>query len=135
MFKKLFIASSLVLMAAFTAMAQGPAEPLNVKEGWFAGAGAGLTFGADGLKGKNPEFKVGLPGLQLFGQLEDRLLPFAVTDHVQAAEGKAQLRHADPAGRPLRNQLQPGLSLRRQDDPRLHAERGQPPQHRELGQP
>ena len=67
MLKKLFIASFLVLMAAFAVQAQDPAEPLNIKEGWFAGAGAGLTFGADGLKGNKPEFKVGLPGLQVYG--------------------------------------------------------------------
>ena len=67
MFKKLLIASSLMLMAAFTALAQDPAEPLNIKDGWFAGAGAGITFGADGLKGKDPDFKVGFPGLQVYG--------------------------------------------------------------------
>ncbi|MBO4428264.1 MAG: TonB-dependent receptor [Bacteroidales bacterium] len=67
MFKKLFIAFSLALIAAFAAKAQDPVKLLDPLDGWFAGAGAGLTVGADGLRGGSPDLKAGFPALQLYG--------------------------------------------------------------------
>ena len=63
MFKKLFIAFSLVLIAAFAVKAQEPVKPLSPQEGWFAGAGAGVTLGSDGL---TSGLKAGFPALQLY---------------------------------------------------------------------
>ncbi|MBR1632145.1 MAG: DUF2012 domain-containing protein [Bacteroidales bacterium] len=42
------------------------ADPLPFSQGWFAGAGLGANIGADGLKGDNPEFSIGLPGMHLY---------------------------------------------------------------------
>ena len=66
MLKKLIISAALFLGLAFGAKAQSPVEPLNIKEGWFAGAGIGANIGGDGFRGDNPEFSIGLPALQLY---------------------------------------------------------------------
>ena len=64
MFKKLFTITALVLAAAAFANAQDDSKQL---EGWFTGGGVGVNIGADGLKGTNPAFSVGLPAIQVYG--------------------------------------------------------------------
>ena len=59
MIKKVFIACAFILAASFSGAAQD--------NGWFSGAGVGVNIGADGLRGSNPDFSVGLPAMQIYG--------------------------------------------------------------------
>ena len=60
MLKKLFIITAIVVASAGSTLAQE-------NSGWYAGAGAGVNIGADGLRGKNASFSVGLPAFQVYG--------------------------------------------------------------------
>jgi hypothetical protein len=60
MFKRLLTITALVVASAVYSDAQEAS-------GWFAGGGAGVNIGADGLRGKHPSFSVGLPAVQAYG--------------------------------------------------------------------
>ena len=68
MFKRLFIVAVFGLAAIANAGAQEySATEQEQKGGWFAGGGVGVNIGADGLRGTNPSFSVGLPAMQVYG--------------------------------------------------------------------
>ena len=68
MIKRLFIIAAFALAAAVNAGAQEySATEQEGKGGWFAGGGVGVNIGADGLRGSNPSFSVGIPAIQAYG--------------------------------------------------------------------
>ena len=67
MIKRLFIIAAFAFAAVIAGAQEYSATEQGEKGGWFAGGGVGVNIGADGLRGSNPSFSIGIPAIQAYG--------------------------------------------------------------------